>query len=196
MSTLRVSRLSSRYMQPTPPPPKKSAGIGLLRKLLLLPLVLLLLFEEWGWEPLARGFKALARLPLWGAMERRIASLPPWAALLAFAVPVLALVPIKLLALYLLGNGHLVMGFGLLICAKIAGTAFAARLFQLTQPALMRMRWFARLYTPWKIWKNRILGQVRNSAPWQSIIALTARYKTWATQRWMAVKARFSSSAD
>ena len=181
-------------MQPTPPPPKKSTT--LLRTLLLLPLVLVLLFEEWGWEPLARCFKALAGLPLWGAMERRIASLPPWAALLAFAVPVLALVPIKLLALYLLGNGHLAMGLGLVIGAKITGTAFAARLFQLTEPALMRMHWFARLYTPWKIWKNRLLTQVRNSAPWRRIKALKARYKTWAAQRWMAVKERFSSRAD
>ena len=184
-------------MQPTPPPPpKKSTAKRLLRTLLLLPLVLVLLFEEWGWEPLARCFKALAGLPLWGAMERRIASLPPWAALLAFAVPVLALVPIKLLALYLLGNGHLAMGLGLVIGAKITGTAFAARLFQLTEPALMRMHWFARLYTPWKIWKNRLLTQVRNSAPWRRIKALKARYKTWAAQRWMAVKARFSSRAD
>lgn len=183
-------------MQPKSPPPKKSASKRLLRTLLLLPLVLVLLFEEWGWEPLARGFNALARLPLWGAMERRITSLPPWAALLAFALPVLALVPIKLLALYLIGNGDLAIGLGLVIGAKITGTALLARLFQLTEPALMRMHWFARLYTPWKIWKNRMLRQVRSSAPWRRIKALTARYKTWAAQRWMAVKERFSSSAD
>jgi len=183
-------------MQPNLPPKNKLIIQQLLRKLFLVPVVLVLLFEEWGWEPLARCFNALARLPLWGGMERRIASLPPWAALLAFAVPLLALVPIKLLALYLLGNGHLVMGLGLVMGAKITGTAFAARLFQLTEPALMRLRWFARLYTPWKIWKDRMLEQVRNSAPWRRIKALKARCKTAAAQLWLTLKARFSSSID
>ena len=50
---------------------------------LLLPLVAaILLFEEWGWEPLAAAFARLARLPLWAALERkRSARLPPaWGA--------------------------------------------------------------------------------------------------------------------
>lgn len=183
-------------MQPNLPPKNRSIIQKLLRKLFLVPVVLILLFEEWGWEPLARCFNALARLPLWGAMERRIASLPPWAALLAFAVPILALVPVKLLALYLMGNGHLVMGLGLVMGAKITGTAFAARLFQLTEPALMRLHWFARLYTPWKLWKDRLLGQVRNFAPWRRIKALKSRCKTAVAQLWLTLKAQFSSSVE
>ncbi|MEO7233170.1 MAG: hypothetical protein ABIW96_10935 [Polaromonas sp.] len=126
-----------------------------------------MLFEEWGWEPLAAVFAALGRLPVWRQLERLIIRLPPWAALLAFGVPVLALIPIKLLALFLLGKGHVGMGLGLILSAKIAGTALAARLFQLTQPALMRIRWFARTYTPWKIWKDHMLRQVRSSWPWR-----------------------------
>ena len=38
-------------------------------------LAVVLLFEEWGWEPLARAFARLARLPLWGLVERKIAGL-------------------------------------------------------------------------------------------------------------------------
>ncbi|MGH8859510.1 MAG: hypothetical protein ACREXG_16010 [Polaromonas sp.] len=109
----------------------------ILRALLLAPLALFVLFEEWGWEPLAASFAVLGRLPLWGRLERLIARLPPWAALIAFGGPVVALVPIKLLALYLFGKGHVVLGLGLVVAAKITGTALAARLFQLTQPALM-----------------------------------------------------------
>ncbi|MEO5658446.1 MAG: hypothetical protein ABIQ90_01435 [Polaromonas sp.] len=126
-----------------------------------------LLFEEWGWEPLAAGFAALGRLPLWRQLERLITRLPPWAALLAFGVPMLALIPLKLLALYLFGQGRAGTGLVLLVAAKIAGTALAARLFQLTQPALMRIPWFARIYTPWKIWKDQMLRQVRCSWPWR-----------------------------
>ena len=44
-------------------------------------LALIVLFEEWGWEPLARLMAQLAQLPLIGWLERRIARLPPALAL-------------------------------------------------------------------------------------------------------------------
>ena len=139
----------------------------ILKGILFAPLALFLLFEEWGWEPLAAGFAALGRLPVWRQIERLIIRLPPWAALLAFGIPVLLLIPVKLLALLLLSKGHLGAGLGLVISAKIAGTALAARLFQLTEPALMQLGWFARLYPPWKAWKDRMLRRVRVSGPWR-----------------------------
>ncbi|MBK5204601.1 MAG: hypothetical protein JJD98_04085 [Polaromonas sp.] len=148
-----------------------------LRTLLLAPVALFLLFEEWGWEPLAAAFAALGRLPWWGQLERMIIRLPPWAALLVFGVPVLSLVPIKLLALYLFGQGHVMLGLGLVLTAKLAGTALAARLFQLTHPALTQLNWFARLYTPWKAWKDWVLAQVRNSWPWRMAHRLKVRVK-------------------
>lgn len=161
----------------------------ILRSILFAPLVLVVLFEEWGWEPLARAFAALGR-PRWlGQLERRIACLPPWAALLAFGVPVLTLIPIKLLALYLFGQGHMVSGLSLVVAAKLTGTALAARLFQLTEPALMRMRWFARLYMPWKSWKDRVLMQFRQSGPWRAAARLKARLKALCLRAWAAFKA-------
>jgi len=38
-------------------------------------LALLVLFEEWGWEPLARLLGQLAKLPLIGWLEQRVARL-------------------------------------------------------------------------------------------------------------------------
>ncbi len=165
----------------------------ILRALLLAPVALLLLFEEWGWEQLAAGFAALGRLPWWGQLERRITRLPPWAALLVFGVPVGALVPIKLLALYLFGKGHVMLGVGLVLAAKLTGTALAARLFQLTQPALMQLKWFARLYTPWKNWKDRLLDQVRSSWPWrmahQLKVRVSVHMKVWRIRIRAALRA-------
>ena len=155
---------------------------------MLAPLVLVVLFEEWGWAPLARAFAALARLPWLGQLERRIARLPPWAALLAFGVPVITLIPVKLLALYLFGQGHVVWGFCLVVAAKLTGTALAARLFQLTEPALMRMAWFARLYTPWKSWKDRVLAHIRQSAPWRAAGRFKARLRALGGRAWTAFK--------
>ena len=162
----------------------------ILRIILLAPVLLVLLFEEWGWEPLARFFARLAKLPLWAKLESAIKALPPWAALLVFGIPVIALIPVKLLALYLFSQGHAVLGLTLVISAKITGTAVAARLFQLTEPALMRMAWFARIYTPWKAWKDRILTQVRQSAPWRSVRETKARIKIIWGKLWTGISER------
>jgi hypothetical protein len=138
-----------------------------------------LLFEEWGWEPLARLFARLARLPLWARLERRIMALSPTGAMLAFGLPVLVLFPVKLLALYLFGRGQTALGLVLLLGAKLGGTALLARLFQLTQPALMQLRWFAHWYPRWKNWKDGILDQVHRSAVWRSAQELKRRAKLW-----------------
>ena len=142
-------------------------------------LVPVLLFEEGGWAPLAAVVARLGRLPLWALLERRVSSLPPWGALLVFFAPVIALFPIKLLALYLFGRGHYTSGLLLLIGAKLAGTAVVARLFQLTLPTLLQIPWFARWYPRWKAWKDRMLTAVRQSAPWQAVRTLKAGARRW-----------------
>ena len=60
-------------------------------------LALVLIFEEWGWEPLQRLAARLARLPLWARLEALIVRLPPYAALAVFFVPVFFVVIRKLL---------------------------------------------------------------------------------------------------
>ena len=149
----------------------------ILRGILLPPVLLVLLFEEWGWERLARFFARLAKLPFWAELENHIRSLSPWTSLLLFGLPVIALIPVKLLALYLFSQGHAALGITLVIATKIIGTALAARLFQLTEPAMMRLAWFARIYPPWKAWKDRVLSQVRQSAPWRALRQTKTRIK-------------------
>jgi hypothetical protein len=151
----------------------------LLRAFAAALLVPLLLFEEWGWEPLARLAARLARLPLWARLERRVQALPPWGALLVFLVPVLMLLPLKLLALFLLGRGHAASAVLLLVGAKLGGTAVVARLFQLVEPALMRIPLFWRWYPRWKQWKDRVLGFVRQSAPWRAARRLKNGSRRW-----------------
>lgn len=138
-----------------------------------------LLFEEWGWAPLAALFAQLAQLPFWAWLERKITQLPPVGAMLVFGVPMLALLPIKLLALYLFGKGQATLGLVLLLGAKIGGTALMARLFQLTQPALMRLRWFAWWYPRWKAWKDGVLADVRRSAAWRAARRLKRSVRVW-----------------
>ena len=142
-------------------------------------LALVLIFEEWGWEPLQRLMARLARLPLWARMERFIVSLPPYGALVVFFVPALMLLPVKLLALYWISRGHTVFGLAVVLAAKVAGTAAVARLFALTQPALMRLAWFARLYGRWKPWKDALIARVKGTPIWRNTAASVRAIRQW-----------------
>ena len=56
-----------------------------------------------------------------------LTSLPPYAALALFALPALALLPIKLLALWLIGQGRALLGALVILATKVIGTAIVAR---------------------------------------------------------------------
>ncbi len=145
-------------------------------------LAALLLFEEWGWERLSGVVAWFGRLPGLRWIEARIRALPPKASLALFIVPVLCLLPVKLLALYWLGQGHTVLGIGVIVAAKLGGTALTARLFVLTQASLMQMPWFARWFGQWMVFKTRVLATVRGSAAWQSWLRTQARvHQAWQT---------------
>ena len=151
----------------------------LLKALLTWIVALLILFEEWVWEPLAHLLARLGRLPVIGWLERRIAALPPRLALVVFFIPALMLLPVKLLALWLIGQGRTILGVVVIVLAKVVGTAVVARLFMLTQPQLMTMPWFARLHARWVAWKGTVMAQVRASAPWRAARAISARARAW-----------------
>ena len=151
----------------------------ILRALTFGVLAIVLLFEEWGWEPLARLFARLARLPVWAHIERAIVRLPRWGALLVFIVPWALLLPIKFVALFLFAHAQKTLGITLLLGAKVLGTAIVARLFQLTQPALMRFDFFAKWYPRWKVWKDALMAQIRASEPWQWAVRAKSTAKAW-----------------
>ena len=130
-------------------------------------LALLILFEEWGWEPLQRALAWIGRWPGLRWIEGRIRALPPYGALAIFLLPTLLLIPVKLLALWLIGQSKVLSGTLVILSAKLVGTAIVARLFTLTQPALLQLAWFARLYARWTNWKEALLAQVRASWPWR-----------------------------
>jgi hypothetical protein len=160
---------------------------------------LILLFEEWGWRPLSALVARLARFPLWAMAERGIASLPPYGALLALAVPSVILIPAKLLGVYLLATGQFVTAGLMIIAAKFASTALIARIFLLTKPALMQIPWFAYAYDAFVPWQEALFARVRASWPWrygrvlkyraeQTVRALWRDVRPELQARWRAVK--------
>ena len=128
--------------------------------------------EEWGWRPLTAGAAWLARLLHLQRLEARISASPRWLALLLFLAPAVLLFPLKLLALWLIGEGNAGTGVFIIVAAKVLGTAFVGRLFILVEPQLMTFSWFARALNWWRETKSRIVDAVRRSAPWRTAQAL------------------------
>lgn len=157
-----------------------------LRWLVRLVLALLILFEEWGWEPLHRAFALLARLPVIRHLEALLRRLPPRWAFVVLLLPSLLILPIKLLAVWLIAKGRVTLGVGVIVAAKLGGTALLAWLFQLIQPALMQLPWFARFYARWTAWKTELLAWVRASAVWRTARAIKLRL----LRRWRGLTGR------
>ena len=142
---------------------RNSLGTSLLQKfkrLLLVPfswlLAIVFLIEEAIWDWTAALMAKLGAVRLVHAVEKHIATLPPRWALFAFMLPVLTLIPAKLLGLHAIAAGHWLIGGGIFLMAKLLGMALFARIFNLTRPALMQLSWFARFYAFVMYYRNRI----------------------------------------
>jgi hypothetical protein len=130
---------------------------------------LVFLVEEWLWNRLKQAMAQLGRQPGLRQLERRIATLPPAWAAVVFLAPSLLILPIKLFAVKMIATGHLLRGAGVILAAKIVATALFARVYVLTQPALMRVRWFVSLHAMVLRWRVRVHGQVESRPAWRSI---------------------------
>jgi hypothetical protein len=154
---------------------------------------LILLFEEWGWRPLSALLARLARFPIWAMVERGIAGLPPYGALLVLAVPSVILVPAKLLGVFLLATGHFVTAGLLIVAAKVASTALIARIFLLTKPALMQIPWFAYAYGVVVPWQEALFARIRSSWVWRYGRFLKWRAKQYVRSVWITARPRIEA---
>jgi hypothetical protein len=147
---------------------------------LLLGLAALLIFiEEWGWRPLSAMIARLGRWPPLGRLEVRIAAVPRQVALMLFLVPAILLVPVKLAALWLIGEGHATLGILLIVLAKLVGTAIVGRLFVLLERQLLTFAWFAHALAWWQRTRTRVMTALRESALWRAMRALRRDWRAW-----------------
>jgi hypothetical protein len=130
---------------------------------LLYVIALLLLAEQWLWEAGSRVSAAMGTWPPLRMLENGIRRLPPWAALLAFALPGLLLLPIKFLALLAIAHGHPLMGVAVFVLAKLGGAMVVARIYVLTLPSLLALVWFARWHNCFIMYKDQLIARLRAS---------------------------------
>jgi hypothetical protein len=101
----------------------------------------------------------LERLRAW------IVSLRPYPTLLLFAVPLIALEPVKPVAAYLVGTGHVAMGVILFVVGEILKLVLVERLFSVSRDKLMSIPAFASAY-----WKYRAANDwVTSTEAWQAL---------------------------
>ena len=149
---------------------------------------LLLLFYEWGWQPLAALLARLSTFRIVARLETWIKGLPPYPALALFATPAVCLIPVKLLALYLFATGHALLGIGLIVAAKVVGTAFVARIFILTQPQLMQIAWFKSAHDRFVPWKDAMFAAIRSSSVWRNGRIVRVAVKRGVNRAWIGLK--------
>jgi hypothetical protein len=159
-----------------------------LRGVLLTLAAIVLFIEEWGWQPLTALAARIARWPPLARLEARIANVPPRFALVLFLVPAALLFPIKLLALWLIHEGRAVLGIGVIVGAKLLGTALVGRLFVLTERQLMQFTWFARGMNWWVATKRMLKALVVESTAWRTGRGVLRRARAWLrlrVRRWV-----------
>jgi hypothetical protein len=55
--------------------------------------------------------------------------------------------PLKIVALFVAGNGHWLTGTGIMMAAYAVSLVFVERLFKVVKSRLMTMNWFANMWT-------------------------------------------------
>jgi hypothetical protein len=159
-----------------------------LAKVLWVLLALLFLLEAWLWSHLAPVVGAIVRLVAWQKLRARIAGwiehLPPYATLLVFLIPILLLLPVKLIGLWFLARGWWLGAMATLVGAKIVSTGVTAFIFDVTRPKLLQLWWFRMVYDRVIIWIGWAHGLID---------PLKARVREWATETLAPLKRRLRS---
>jgi hypothetical protein len=80
------------------------------------------------------------------SLRRRVKRLRPYPALLLVFVPLAVVEPLKLLVVFVAGEGHWVTGIVGMIFAYAVSLFVVHWLFKVVKPTLLRLPWFAGLW--------------------------------------------------
>ena len=118
-------------------------------------LALVFLLEAWLWDHLEPVVARVVNLVPWGRVKvwlrGTIESLPPWAALGVFIIPLIVLLPLKFLEVLFLAKRQWLAAALVLILAKLLGLGVTAFVFDATRGKLLQIGWFARMFD-WFMW--------------------------------------------
>ncbi len=155
-----------------------------MKRIAIWILVAFWMLEELLWDALNWIEERIAFLRLVRIFEQWVAARTPWQAAVLMLTPAAMLFPAKILGLWLLTSGHTVAGLGLILLAKVIGTAIVARMYRLCKDALLTLSWFA--------WGHRLVlrfsAWVHTTEAWQ----MATQWKTAISSRLNELKMRWS----
>ena len=96
-------------------------------------------------------------------LRRSIERLGPYQSLLLLAVPTSLVEPLKLVALAVAGDGHWITGTAMIAAAYAMSLLLVERLFKIVKPKLLKLRWFARLWSRLIILRYRLTDPFRRA---------------------------------
>jgi hypothetical protein len=79
--------------------------------------------------------------------RRQLQQFGPYQSLGLILLPILLVEPLKVMAVFVAGDGHWLAGTGILVAAYASTLVFVERLFKVVKPRLMTMNWFASIWT-------------------------------------------------
>jgi hypothetical protein len=88
-------------------------------------------------------------------LSRSVRALRPYQALVLLMVPLCVVEPLKLVAVAVAGKGHWIAGGAIVTVAYATSLLVVERLFRLVKPKLLRLSWFARIWS----WYLRLRGK-------------------------------------
>ena len=152
-------------------------------ELAFMPLAAAIVFiEDVLLHYLGVAMAALAQWPPVARLERWLARLPPWAALLAFVAPSTLVLPVKLAAVFFALQGRFGLAAASIAIGKVLATALLARLYQVLRPTLVTMPWFLASETWLFAWRDRLYAFVRALPAWQKTKAMVLRLRSWLAE--------------
>jgi hypothetical protein len=104
---------------------------------------------------LARKYRRREMTAL-GGVRRRLQKLGPYQSMALLFVPLALVEPLKIVALFVAGEGHWLSGTGMLVGAYAVSILFVERLFRIVKPKLMMLHWFAQSWTRLVALRNRV----------------------------------------
>jgi len=113
-------------------------------------LAIVFLIEAWLWDRLepvvARVIALIPFVRIKAVLARWIDALPPIGTLVVLAMPAAAVLPLKMLAFWLMATGAWIEGVGVFLFAKLGAIGTTAFVFDAGRDKLLQLSWFRAVY--------------------------------------------------
>ena len=152
---------------------------AIVRFIVTVAVVIYTLLDELVFPLVRPLLRWLGELQLFRRLGALIQRLPPYVVLVLLAVPFVIIEPVKVIALYWIATGQVILGIVALGLAQIVSLLTCERIFHVGYEPLMRIGWFKRLMTWLFSLRDKALAWVRATAAWHWAAGVGRGVRDW-----------------